>query len=278
MPYKLTDDKNIIIQYRTYPSDYCMPTMQMANDHYNIGILLSGDRGTVTPNEYYEYHQGFVAMLAPYIFHRTIPLSNKDCSSYLIKFSPDYVEPFIKNGGRAIFDALYDLKTHHFTDQMTPKIIHMFQEMEEEYKKDKPYTEQILQGMLFRLFDTIWDNRLDEKAKKFDSPLTEPIIHTVAIINQFYHEPITLPDTARKIGFSESHLSRLFKQEMGKTFSEYIIDVRISKAEQLLITTDKNIMQIAEDVGFCNGNYLSTCFKKRVGLSPLQFKMANKKN
>lgn len=276
MPYSLPDNRNITIQYKVMEAGYCMPSLEMASDHYNIGIVLSGDRGTVTPNEYYEYHAGYVSMIQPLVLHRTISLSDEIYSGYLIKFSPEFVREFIENGGRLVFDTLYDRRIHHFEPDAEKKIIKIFEEMNSVYEKNKPYAEQILKGMLYGLFDTVWEHSIYEDNEKFITPLTEPIIHAVAIINELYHEDISLPYVSRQIGLSASYLSRLFKQEMGKTFSAYLTDVRLSNAKQLLIATDRTIMEIAGDVGFGNGDYLSACFKKKTGVSPLRFrKMKN---
>lgn len=275
MPYKLIDNKNITVQHKSLPSDYNMPSMQMASDHYNIGIVTSGDRRTITPNESFEYHAGYVSMISPFLLHRTLSLSKEPYEGYLIKFSPEFARPFIENGGKVIFDELYDKKIHHFNSENTKIIINMFREIYEEYQKEKPYSEQILSGMLFRLFDTVWHKRLSDEAQKFDTPLTEPVLNTVAYINQFYAEDITLVSASKNAGLAASYLSRLFKIQMGKTFSEYVTEVRISAAKQLLLSTNKSVMEIAAETGFCNGDYLSTCFKKCVGLPPLNFRKMN---
>ncbi len=272
MPYDLPDKRNITIQYNTIPADYCMPSLRMARDHYNIGIVLSGDRGTVTPNEYYEYHAGYVAMIQPFVLHRTISLSNEVYTRYLIKFSPEFVKEFVDHGGQTVFDSLYDRRIHHFNPEATQIVINMFQEMHSIYESNKPYAEQILKGMLYRLFDVVWQESIGENNNKFSISLTEPIMHAVAIINQFYRDDISLTYVAKEIGLSASYLSRLFRQEIGKTFSEYLVEVRLSNAKQLLLATDKTVMQIAGEVGFGNGAYLSACFKKRTGISPLQFR------
>lgn len=272
MPYDLINNRNITVQYNKIPANYCMPSLQMGRDHYNIGIVLSGDRGTVTPTEYYEYHAGYVAMIPPLVLHRTISLSDAPYERYLIKFSEKVAQEFTENGGRQVFDSIYDKRIHHFTEETTQRIIDIFKEMNDIYESDKPYTEQILKGMLYRLMDIVWEEGIEESNDRFKSPLTEPIIHAVAIMNQSYKDEITLPAVSKEIGLSASYLSRLFRQEIGKTFSEYLTDVRISNAKQLLLSTNKSVMQIALEVGFGNGDYLSACFRKKVGVSPLKFR------
>lgn len=272
MPFPLTDNKKITVQAKSLPADYCMPALQAASDHYNLGIVTSGDRCTITPIEAFEYHAGYVSMIPPLYLHRTMSLSKEPYSGYLIKFMPEVAAPFIEHGGREIFDELYEKKIHKFEPEMTEAVIGIFREMYIEYRKDKPYTEQILQGMLFRLLDMIWENRIAGERKTFETPLKEPVIQAITIINQQYSEEIGLKYVSDKIGIADAYLSRLFKKQMHKTFSDYLLEVRLEHSKQLLIATNKSIMEIAGETGFCNGDYLSACFKKREGITPTCFR------
>lgn len=276
MPFQLIDNKKITVQEKSLPGDYCMPTLQAASDHYNLGIVTSGDRCTITPNESFKYHAGYVSMIPPFYLHRTVSLSRERYSGYLIKFAPEIATPFIENGGKKIFDELYREKIHRFDPNMTEKIINSFREMYDEYQKDKTYTEQILQGMLFRLLDMIWDNRIAGDIHTFETPLKEPVIQAIALLNQYYSEEIGLEYVAKEVGVSGAYLSRLFKAQLNKSFSEYLLEVRLSNVKQLLIATNKSIMEIANETGFCNGDYLSTCFKKNEGVTPSSFRKYGK--
>ena len=96
--------------------------MEMATDHYSIGYVISGDRRTITPNATYSYHAGDVAMSPPYVYHRTVAESGEPYERILIKYTPDFVKPFIEKVGRKTFDDLYESRVCHFTKEAQEKI------------------------------------------------------------------------------------------------------------------------------------------------------------
>lgn len=83
---------------------------------------------------------------------------------------------------------------------------------------------------------------------------------------------LSLETVANAIGVSPVYLSRLFKQETGSTFVTQLTQIRISKAVQLLNSTDRSIADIAEAVGYESQHYFSTAFKKVVGVSPNRYR------
>jgi len=91
-------------------------------------------------------------------------------------------------------------------------------------------------------------------------------------INKYYSEDLSLEKVADKLQLSASYLSNLFKKESGQNFVDYITEVRIQKAKELLKSTDQKIYEIASAVGFANEYYFSKVFKKIVGESPLKFR------
>ncbi len=276
MPDRLPEGKRITIKYNTRPSDYRMRSMQMATDHYNIGYIISGDRRTITPTQSYDYHSGDVAMAPPFLYHYTIPQSTLPYESYIIKFSPDFIEPFLRQVGNYMIDELYEQKVCHFNRQSQEKIRQMFREMLDEYQKDTEYKEFILQGMLSRLFTTVWEERLAGGAVYFRAPLSEKIIKSLSIIEQNYDRRLTLEDLAREAGLSVSYFSRLFSEQLGMSFTDYLSDVRIRHVQSLLAQTDKTIMEIALETGFCHGDYLATQFKAKTGMTPSQFRRGSR--
>lgn len=83
---------------------------------------------------------------------------------------------------------------------------------------------------------------------------------------------ISLSNTAKKFYMNTSYLSRIFKQETGYTFVEYLTKIRMEKAIKLLKETDLKAYQVAEAVGIINPHYFGICFKKWTGVSVNDFK------
>lgn len=67
------------------------------------------------------------------------------------------------------------------------------------------------------------------------------------------------------------YLNRLFRKNMKKTVFQYLRDIRIAHAKQLLTTTSMRIMEVSECVGFADESYFSKVFKKQTGVSPADY-------
>lgn len=92
------------------------------------------------------------------------------------------------------------------------------------------------------------------------------------IIHNNYAEPIGAVDIARQLSLSVGYLNVLFKQEMHKTVHAYLTEYRMKKAKELLESTPKQIVQIANEVGFSDPLYFSRIFTKHFGISPKQYR------
>jgi len=124
--------------------------------------------------------------------------------------------------------------------------------------------EIILKEFLLRLHDLISFNP-DDKNQQIISEMKEYIAAN-------YQDGITLSEMARKFNLSSGHLSNLFHEETGESFSDYLNMIRLNKAKELLKTTDDKIYQIADQLGFNDAYYFSSWFKKLVGASPTTYR------
>ncbi len=272
MPLPLPRGKSISVKLNSRPASYSMQAMELATDHYNISYCISGDRRVITPLYSYTYHAGNVSVGQPYMYHRTVPESDEPYINYQIKFTPDFIRPFIENVGQNVFDEIYSHSVWEFTDNTSQRLKAMFSDMLEEYGKQQSYTEFILQGMLYRLLLTVYENKLNKTAEAHTSELTAPIIDTLYYIESNFASNITLEEAAGNIHFSVSHFSRVFHAQLGVSFSDYVSSVRLKHAKDLLINSDKSITEIALESGYTNGDYFSAQFKKKTGITPSAFR------
>lgn len=91
------------------------------------------------------------------------------------------------------------------------------------------------------------------------------------IIENFMKE-ITLDDVSEAVNISPYYFSKLFKKEMGVNFIDYLTNMRMEKAKELLGIKDMSIKQICSEVGYSDPNYFSRIFKKNIGKTPTEFK------
>lgn len=98
------------------------------------------------------------------------------------------------------------------------------------------------------------------------------IIMAIEYIRENYHKPITLEEVADYVGISRVYLSQTFKKETNKNIWDYLAQYRLSKAKELLLTSNLKIYAIAELCGFGSPQYFNKIFKRLTGFSPYQFK------
>lgn len=88
------------------------------------------------------------------------------------------------------------------------------------------------------------------------------------ILSNYFEQDITLVEMGRLTGVTPSYLSRLFKKEMGVNYTDYVNQLRMNKAKELLNVPHLKMMEIANMVGYNNANYFTKLFKRYEGMTP----------
>lgn len=96
------------------------------------------------------------------------------------------------------------------------------------------------------------------------------------IENHYMTEEISLNTVANSVGMSPSYFSSIFSKEAGKTFVEYLTEVRIEKAKEFLMCSSMKTSEIGYEVGYKDPHYFSYIFKKVQGCSPKEYRARGK--
>ena len=96
------------------------------------------------------------------------------------------------------------------------------------------------------------------------------------IENHYMTEEISLNTVAISVGMSPSYFSSIFSKEAGKTFVEYLTEVRIEKAKEFLMCSSMKTSEIVYEVGYKDPHYFSYIFKKVQGCSPKEYRARGK--
>ena len=81
-------------------------------------------------------------------------------------------------------------------------------------------------------------------------------------------QPIRSPDLIALTGLSTGHFFRTFKETFGQAPFAYIARLRIERAQQMMLTTNHSLCQIALDCGMCDQSHLTRVFRRLVGMTP----------
>lgn len=105
-----------------------------------------------------------------------------------------------------------------------------------------------------------------------DSPVNEAIHY----MKENYMRPVSINEIARSLGMSESGFCQYFKKITGVSPKEFLTNIRMEKAKNLIINT--NVTEAALDLGYENISHFITLFKEKYGLTPKQYQVKESKN
>lgn len=137
----------------------------------------------------------------------------------------------------------------------------------------KPVKEEELINVLLEIQKNMESGNSSDKAEHSISGDRNVVSEVIDYIENNYNEKnLKLQTLADMYYVNVTYLGQIFKQKTGKNFNNYLLDLRISKAKQLLTDSDMKIYEISETVGFSDPNYFSIKFSQKVGITPKNYK------
>jgi two-component system response regulator YesN len=172
----------------------------------------------------------------------------------------NYAQQAIKLGVKDYLLKPIDDDDFYFTLKKVVKVL------EERKEQTKQLDRQLLveEGKTLLFNEESYDNNYDGR-KRY-------VTKAVKWIEEHYHEGIAIGDVAEAMDISESYLSRLFKKYTDYTFVEFLTDYRLRIAIQLLKDHTIKVYEVSEKVGYNDPKYFSILFKKKMGVTPMEFK------
>lgn len=101
-----------------------------------------------------------------------------------------------------------------------------------------------------------------------NAPVNQIVRDAYEYINENFSGDCALKDIANALHISANHLHTVFRQSVGRTPFEVVIEKRIDKAKKLIVTGEKTMVQIALETGFCSQSYFNKVFKEKTGQTP----------
>ncbi|MFD0678330.1 MULTISPECIES: response regulator transcription factor [unclassified Paenibacillus] len=98
------------------------------------------------------------------------------------------------------------------------------------------------------------------------------ISKAIRYMKEHFSEPLSLQQVASQVHLNTTYFSHLFKKETGCSFVNFLIELRMERAKQLLSNTDMNVTEVSGMIGYDLPNYFAKLFKQSTGLSPKEFR------
>lgn len=239
---------------------------------YELTLITKGNGKRLVGDSYESFETGDLVLLGPDLPHTwsSEAAKYKDASAIVIQFSESFIEKFLQ---LKEFSPVADLLSASSRGLYFPNAITLFSSIEllpETSGVDKVTS---LLGILSKL--------TTQKCKKLSSEYFNPVkgeetenrINKVCqYIQRRAADDISLEQAAGLIHLSRSAFSKFFKRATGKTFSDYVNDIRIGNACHLLTESDKAINEIAFETGFESLTYFNRVFLKKKGITPREFR------
>ncbi|OBZ14429.1 AraC family transcriptional regulator [Bacillus sp. FJAT-27264] len=156
-----------------------------------------------------------------------------------------------------------------FKPQEPLSLLRYLAEMEKVWMHARDLERFKVKGLFYQfVHELLW--QLDSQGVETHKP--NLVSQAIRYIQQHYQESISLDSIAEQLNYSPRHLSMTFKAQTGASPIDYLIQVRLSHAKELLLRTDATLRDIAAEVGYSDVYYFSRVFKKHTSLSPVRFR------
>lgn len=250
-----------------------MPKMHSHNYH-ELYFLLSGSRRYFVGHTIYDVSPGDIVIIPQNTLHRTSG-KNAGYERFALYFSDEFISDFRKEINERAYYDLLNMGCVYLGEAVKEKIKCILLEIEQEKIKNDIFSNSLIKKYLFEIFVLVI--RCGSKKSEEVDAKTERIESVLCYINENFANNITLSALAKRAFMEETYFSKRFKAITGFCFSEYLNQVRINMAKELLINSDLSISQIAEHCGFSGANYFGDVFKKRTNFSPLSYRKFKRK-
>lgn len=138
-----------------------------------------------------------------------------------------------------------------------------------------------IKALLFNLLAVLYQNGCLIPVREINNENEQQIQNLKKVlryIRENYASPIRLEELAGLVNLNPQYFCRYFKENIGKTATEYINEIRIEKAAEALAETGDKIITIAENTGFENMGYFIRRFKAEKGVTPSEYRRRSKKS
>lgn len=130
----------------------------------------------------------------------------------------------------------------------------------------------IYKGLLLRIFRILSSRYEFSLSKELKNEMSWIVFEEISDYIEHHSGTITIQELCSVFHFQEDYFNRLIKKKTGMTYSAFVQQIRLKKAERMLMTTQKSVSQIAEAVGYHNKGYFYKIFREMYGMTPKEYR------
>lgn len=257
----------------------------LAHWHFHCEIICIHD-GSIRVNlgeKSILVNSGEIIYIHPHQVHEAMTYLETSTKMTLLKFDTslllsqkkhqaeaDYFRPFLMESGYRC------LTFHGINEKIQPLFDLLLKEQLEQSSGFEVRMRNLVCSFVSILADTLSPTTISSQQKLLSENERAQFTKLLIFISDNFNQDNLIKTALDICCLSYSNFAVKFKRLYGKTFNEYINNVRISYAQQLLVNTNNSISQISEQCGYNDACYFSRIFSKLCGISPVIFRQQHK--
>ncbi len=241
-----------------------------SHPHYELYFLLEGERDLFLPNRLYRAIAPCILVIPPYELHKT------EGGSYLrinVNVSDDYLDAYQRQVLESFCGSVIPMPS---SETLSPILYEMLGI--NKYSTHGPAKRHALFSYLIYRMDRIRESTDAQMEATAEGNGEQSVIalKTLSYLNENFTERITLDDLSEMLYVSKPTILSHFRRYTGCTVGNYLLNLRLAHAKELLANTKMNMSEISEACGFSSPNYFGIIFRRKENISPLGYRKYQK--
>lgn len=226
---------------------------------FQVNYITSGKGIMETKHGKYKIDQGSIIMIFPGEWHRYKPDLKTGWTEHYIGFNGEFTKMLFQHD---LFNKMNPVIKIGFQDSFVKE----FNEIYQLVKAERPGFQLECSGKVIYLLGRIISI---VKNKEFTNKKVEQTIRKACLyLRDNTHQNINTEELAANLNISYSYFRRMFKKYTGLSPNQYHLGLRIQISKEMILYSNKNIKEIALELGFESIHYFSRIFKNKEGISP----------
>jgi YesN/AraC family two-component response regulator len=249
------------------------------HDFYEVYYHIKGQRYYFVKDNAYLIMPGDLVLIKENTLHKAFSPGNMYRERYLLYIDKEYVKSNLNAmNSDFLFEAFDNAvvirgSNHHKTEEIFERI----HQLHDDYFGTEHYDVKLF-SLIVELLGHVYDIYISQGSFNNINHMNHRITEIVEYITIHYKSSLSLSGMASHFNISRYYLCKLFKENIGLTFSDYLNNIRIMEAKKLLVSSQMRITKIADKVGYTNTSYFCKVFKKTMGMSALEYRVRKRQN